>query len=189
MNQKPRLKKCKECGTKFKSFSIEHKCCCLDCGIAYGIKEAPKQKMKENRQAKKEFNSTDKTKLKADAQKLVNKYARLRDQYERGYVCCTCGHTTGQMDGGHFLPTSSYSPIRYNTNQIHQQCKRCNQYNGGMRAEYAVFMTQKYGKEYVESLEAFKGVQRRYDVVYYQKLIRVVTKKLKIVETKLKELQ
>jgi hypothetical protein len=55
-----------------------------------------------------------------------------------------------------------------------------------MRAEYTMFMTQKYGKEYVESLEAFKGIQRRYDVAYYQKLIRVVTKKLKIVEGKLK---
>ena len=159
--------------------------------VAYGNKTLSKNKQlkkKAHNKAKKDFNRSDKTWLKAEAQRLCNKYARFRDQLENGYGCRTCGQTTGQMDGGHFLPTSSYSAIRYNTNQIHQQCKRCNRWNGGMRDEYTVFMIDKYGEEYVANLKAQKNVLRSYSVEYYVKLIKVVSKKLKRVEKKLKEL-
>jgi hypothetical protein len=113
------------------------------------------------------------------AQKLVNRYARLRDFKENGLRCVTCSSTTGKRDGGHFLPTSGYSAIRYNTNQIHQQCVNCNQYNGGRPKEYRVFMIKKYGLEYVENLESSRNKTRSYSVEYYQKLIRVVRKKIK----------
>ena len=94
--------------------------------------------------------------------------------------CSACGHrNSGQFDGGHFLPTSGYSAIRYNTNQIHLQCKRCNRFNGGMPKEYRLFMINKYGLEYVEKLESTKIKTVLYSTEYYQKLIRVVRKKIK----------
>ena len=49
-------------------------------------------------------------------------------------------------------------------------------------------MIDKYSLEYVEKLEANKGVLRSYSVEYYQKLIKVVRKKIKKVELRLKNI-
>lgn len=162
--------------------------CSPTCGYEYSkqLKEKKQKKDKtEARIALREFKKSDKPVLKELAQKLINQYSRKRDEYENGLRCCTCGKTDGKFDGGHFLPTSGYSAIRYNTNQIHLQCVNCNQYNGGRYKEYRLFMIDKYGIEYVEALEATKTVQRGYSVEYYQKLIKVVRKKLEKVKKKL----
>ena len=171
-----RDKKCSYCGDLFPAFnSLQKFCFKNECIQEHNLTIKKKKANKEKRV----FKNSDLTTLKAKAQSLVNKYARFRDEKERGYKCCTCGHTGGQMDGGHFLPTSSYSAIRYNTNQIFLQCKKCNRFNGGMPKEYRLFMIDRYGLEYVEKLEATKNELRGYSIEYYQKLIRVVTKKLK----------
>jgi len=183
-----RQRTCKVCKNKFTpTRELQPTCSNIDCQIAYANKHLKKSELKKKREANKAkiaFNHNDKTWLKAEAQKLINKYARLRDERDRGYICCTCGHTTGQMDGGHFLPTSGYSAIRYNTNQIHLQCKKCNRFNGGMPKEYRVFMIKKYGIKYVKNLESTKNQLRSYSKEYYQKLIPIVRKKIKRLEKK-----
>lgn len=184
-----KLKSCKICKKKYRAERQLQQTCSVECSIEYGkqhLANKSKEKKKTARKELMEFNRNDKTVLKRKAQILINKYARLRDERERGYKCCTCNHSSGQMDGGHFLPTSGYSAIRYNTNQIHQQCKRCNRFNGGMPKEYRLFMINKYGLEYVEKLESKKNETRSYDIDYYVKLIRVVKKKIKKLEKSLK---
>lgn len=184
-----KLPKCKICKNEFvKTRPLQPTCTRYECMVDYAnqhLSKSVKEKKKQDTKAKKEFNQNDKVYLKELAQRLVNKYARMRDEKERGYVCCTCGHRGGQMDGGHFLPTSGYSAIRYNTNQIHQQCKNCNRFNGGKPKEYRVFMIDKYGLDYVEKLESIKNTTRSYSTEYYQKLIRVVRKKIKRLEARL----
>ena len=180
-------KTCSICKKKFTPIrQLQPTCNKYECLLEYANKHLSnkaKEVKTEQRKALKAFNDSDKTVLKRNAQMLINRYARLRDERERGLVCCSCSHRdSGQFDGGHFLPTSGYSAIRYNTNQIHLQCKNCNRFNGGRPKEYRVFMINKYGLEYVEKLEATKNVTRSYSVEYYQKLIRVVrekTRKLK----------
>jgi len=184
---------CKECKRKFTPDSnmfLPPTCEKMKCKIDYANKhlnKKAKEKKQVARKAIKQFNNSDKIVLKRNAQMLINKYARLRDQLENGYRCCTCPHTTGQMDGGHFLPTSGYSAIRYNINQIHQQCKRCNRFNGGMPKEYRVFMINKYGLEYVEKLESTKGELRSYSVEFYQRIIKILRVKIRKLEPKIKE--
>ena len=161
--------------------------CNYECAIEYAKQSEEKRRKKkktENRKAIKEFNNQDKKVLKELAQKLANKYGRLRDLYHNGHRCCTCSNT-GKMDGGHFLPTSGYSAIRYNVNQIHQQCVPCNRYNGGRPKEYRVFMVDKYGEDYVQQLESNKGVLRSYSEEYYQRFIKIARKKINRIEKKL----
>lgn len=177
-----KLPKCKICKNEFvKTRPLQPTCTRYECMVDYAnqhLSKSVKEKKKQDSKAKREFKQNDKVFLKELAQKIVNQYARMRDLKERGDVCCTCGFVGGQKDGGHFLPTSGYSAIRYNTNQIHIQCKRCNRFNSGMPKEYRLFMINKYGLEYVEKLEATRNVIRSYSTEYYQKLIRVVRKKL-----------
>ena len=47
-------------------------------------------------------------------------------------------------------------------------------------------MVDKYGEKYVENLEALKNITRSYSTDYLHKLIKVVSKKIKIVENMLK---
>lgn len=178
-------KTCRICHDRFTPTRTFQKNCSEGCDAIQKVRDREKVKKKENTKVKKEFHENDRVLLRAKAQKLVNKYARLRDQYENGYRCCSCGITKGKMDGGHFLPTSSYSAIRYNTNQIHQQCVGCNQYRNGMPIEYKKFMVNKYGDEYVNKLQLLKGVTRRYSTEYLQKLIKIVSRKIKIMEKKI----
>jgi len=185
----PKPKKCKICKEPFEPVrQLQPTCEKYECMVAYTekhLQKRQKEKTKQHNKDRKAFNESDKSFLKRNAQMLINKYARLRDYNENGLRCVTCDSKTGKRDGGHFLPTSGYSAIRYNTNQIHQQCVKCNQYQGGMPKEYRLFMIEKYGTEYVENLEAQKGVLRSYDVAYYQKLIRVVRKKIKKLEQRM----
>ena len=179
MNQKT----CKSCKQKFQPERQFQTTCSIECAIAYTNELQRKKKLKATQtinKEKKEHRANDRVILKELAQKLINQYARMRDKKERGLVRCTCGHReSGQFDGGHFLPTSGYSAIRYNTNQIHLQCKKCNRFNGGMPKEYRLFMIARYGVEYVEKLESTKNQTRQYSTEYYQKLIKIVRKKMK----------
>jgi hypothetical protein len=175
-------KKCKICKIKYVPERQLQQVCSPLCAIEYGNKHLAKNKLEKKKQInreKKDFNWEDKKWLKKTAQDEINRYARLRDNKERGLKCCTCPNNYGKMDGGHFLPTSGYSAIRYNTNQIHQQCVNCNRYNGGRRPEYTEFMINKYGPEYVENLEAMKNIIRPYSIEYYQRLIKIVRRKTK----------
>lgn len=188
---KPKQKTCKICKEKFvadPNLFCPPTCEKSECRYEYAMKHLNKKQKdvkKQNNVTKRAFKASDRSIIKAKAQRLVNRYARLRDQYENGIRCVTCDSTKGKRDGGHFLPTSGYSAIRYNTNQIFQQCVSCNQHNHGRPKEYRVFMVSKYGEEYVKNLEA-QNVTRSYSTEYLLKLIKVVSKKIKKMELKLK---
>ena len=166
MNQKPRAKACKECGTKFVPMRIGQHCCGLDCGIAYGIKEAPKQKMKENRQAKKEFNASDRQKLTKDAQTAFNTYIRTRD----GKKCISCKfepHVNDkgkwvdrQFHAGHYKSQGGNSALRFNELNVHAQCSICNNHLSGNLANYRMNLIEKIGLEKVQKLECDKATKR-----------------------------
>ena len=117
-----KLKKCRQCGEPFERNTkvITPFCsnlCELTAKAMSNLKEIKKQKAKEKR----EFRQNDKPKLMQKCQSLANKYARIRDE-RLGRGCITCGTKNAKWDGGHFLPTSTYSSIRFYTLQIHKQC-------------------------------------------------------------------
>jgi len=175
--KKPRKKKCKNCNDWFTPEREMQTTCGIPCAIAYANKDNVKQK--EINKQKREFRQSDKTILKEKVQKLANKYGRLRE-FSRGNVfCVTCGAKNVKFDGGHFLPTSTYPSIRYYTLQINPQCVNCNQYNGGKPKEYREYMIKRFGLKKVEDLEAQHRVSRKYTVEYYQKYLRVMSKRLK----------
>ena len=93
--------------------------------------------------------------LKADLQKLVNRYCRLRDCDDVGGNCISCGkwYPIAKLDGGHFL-ASTYSAVRYDERNINAQCSFfCNRMKSGNIHEYRIGMIEKYGLEVVEELE------------------------------------
>lgn len=95
-------------------------------------------------------------KLKKTTQDLANRYARLRDCFGKlGTNCISCEKwfLFEELDGGHFIPTTS-SAIRFDERNINAQCRRCNRFLHGNPRHYAKGMVRKYGQDVVDDLEA-----------------------------------
>lgn len=176
-------KTCRYCKEKFTPFnSLQPFCFKEDCIKAHN----KVTREKKQRKVKKEFKENDKTLLRRKIQALANKYGRLLD-YKRWSVegCITCNIKTGKVDGGHFLPTSTYPAIRYYAKQIKCQCIGCNQYRGGMPVEYDIKMRELYGNEFVDNLRSKHRESSNYSIEYMQKYIRVIGKRIKKLELRL----
>lgn len=169
-------KKCRYCKEKFTPFnSLQPFCFKEEC-----IKSHNKEKReKKARKAKKEFRENDKKTLLQLAQKIVNKYVRLRDLDK---PCISCGTTQAKWDAGHFESQGGNGQLRFNTINIWKQCYRCNQKLSSNRAMYRPALIEKIGLERVEQLECDHST-RKYDVEYLQRLIKVFRKKIKLYET------
>lgn len=187
MRQRKRCKN-KECNKLFTPTRDFQKCCCYECDIKFLddkdnlkslINETKKRNVKEANKKRSEFKMSDKSLLREKVQKLANRYGRLREFSRGNNFCVSCGNTNCKFDGGHFLPTSTYPKIRYNTLQINPQCVKCNRYNGGSFKEYRVYMIKRFGIKYVEKLESTHRESANYSVVYLQKYLRIMGKRIK----------
>lgn len=61
-------------------------------------------------------------KLKAALQEKVNKYIRLRDA---GKPCISCGEYS-TLQAGHYYAVCGYDGLRFDVDNIHGECARCN---------------------------------------------------------------
>ena len=68
------------------------------------------------------------SKLLIEARKAVHLYIRKRDA---GKPCVSCGDFYGQKDPGHYYKAETYSQLKFNTDNIHMQCQKCNGYEQG----------------------------------------------------------
>ncbi len=103
-------------------------------------------------------------KLTQEAQQAFNAYIRERDRDE---PCISCGEMNppiyrgGQWDAGHYLTVGAHPELRFNEQNAHKQCKKC---NGGagyrfgrtqktVSEEYRMRLVFRIGPEAVEWLE------------------------------------
>jgi len=171
---KRRKKKCKHCKIWFEPERDNQLVCeNIECAISYGkvLKE------KQQRQTKKAFNQTDKSKLRDSAIFYFNKFIRLRDKY---LPCVSCGHTHGrQFHAGHFKPAGANPQLRFNELNVHKQCSICNNYKSGNLADYRIELINRIGLKNVEALDIDRSI-KKYSVDDYKNII--VKYKLKIKE-------
>jgi hypothetical protein len=77
-------------------------------------------------------------KLKKDLDKVFNRYIRFRDT-EDGYgVCISCGHGKPfeELDAGHFYAKQGYDGLRYNEDNVHAECRKCNRFDDSHLISY-----------------------------------------------------
>ena len=90
-----------------------------------------------------------------EAQAAFNAYIRARDE---GLPCISCGSLPeqkrgGTMDAGHYRSTGSSPELRFEENNCHAQCVKCNRYLSGVAVDYRIGLIQRIGIEAVERLE------------------------------------
>ena len=177
----PKRKRCKCCRKMFTPTRPMQTVCSFECSIEHSKK--PKVQKAYQLEAKKELakKHPDKSKLLKQAQTLVNRYVRLRDKNK---PCISCGHKGNrQIHGGHFRPAGQVPQLRFYTLNIFAQCSICNNYKSGNLNEYRESLINRFGIEFVESLES-NHETKKYSPEYLERLKEVFSKKIKLYERK-----
>ena len=151
-----KTKKCKICPEKFIPRTTTQAVCSPKCAL-HLAKQLSSRKQKHQEKAERAAWNKRKADVKPlkhweDAtQRVVNDYIRERD---RDLPCISCGTwITVQWEAGHFRSRGAASHLRYNEDNIHKQCHRCNAELSSNAIPYRAALVVKIGHERVEALE------------------------------------
>lgn len=137
-------KKCAICRATFSPRNSLQRVCGLGCAITYGNKVSIKK-------AKQKLDDSDIKVLTKRAQTVFNAYIRLRDA---GRPCISCGTSRAiSYHAGHYRSVGAMPAMRFNENNCHLQCSRCNTHLSGNLIEFRKGLISRYGVEYVDKLE------------------------------------
>ena len=104
---------------------------------------------------------------------VFNRFIRNRDRDES---CISCGNFT-TLQAGHYYSAGRFPALRFNENNVHGQCLKCNYYESGNLINYRKNLIHKIGIEEVEKLdrvaEQSKQNQFKWDALY---LIEIIEK-------------
>ena len=130
--------------------------CSPKCAIK--VPKVQKQKQIKVIKERKEALKTKKD-VKKDVERVVNEYIRERDK-DQG--CISCGVTTcyPYFHAGHFVAVGANESIRFEPDNIHKQCAKCNTHGGGMYGPYRINLIKKIGLDRVEWLEGPHPVKK-----------------------------
>ena len=190
--------KCKQCGTyRSAEITVKHPagrfCSDTDCVLDYIKTTQERDRAARARKARKAKGENDKarrsqhradkervkplTKLRSEAQAVVNRYVRLRD-YSLGCVSCDKPPTWwGQWHASHFHPTGRSSGLRFNLWNIHKSCSQCNTHLSGNLRSYEPELINRIGIDKFNFLDANSNTPTKYSPEYLRKVKRVFAKK------------
>lgn len=160
-------RKCKICGTVFEKQRPLQFVCSPACGIEYRRAQFRKAVVKAEREAKrKERAKTAAMRHKLEtipeltkkAQAAFNRYIRLRD---RGKPCISCGKPwKDNFQACHYIPAGRSNKLRFDEDNVHGGCVRCNLYESGNLRGYRIGLIGRIGVERVEQLETDHEVRK-----------------------------
>lgn len=145
INYKPKKKKCKQCSKEFLPYVPLQIVCSPACALEFNSKKQVTKRVKEMKKALVTHQSSIQL-----LQTLFNTSIRLRDRNEN---CISCGGKLGdKFDAGHFFSCGAYPNLRFNEDNVHAQCVRCNQHLHGNIAEYAKGLLIRIGQDRFDKL-------------------------------------
>lgn len=177
-------KKCKSCKAYFKpQRSTTEVVCSYSCALEYA-KQLKRTQQKDLNKAREEIVSLrkiNKLNQKLSHQiklttKVVHEYIRLRD---KGKKCITCNSLLiDNYDAGHCYHASKSNALRFDFDNIHGQCMKCNRYEDGKfevyinnlpdrigRARFNALMSSyKFSLKYIHKWDAFALKEIRQEV-------------------------
>ena len=163
-----RSRKCKSCKTEFTPTRPMQKVCSPECAYTLVKEKAEqvrrKEAIKDRLSVRKRLDAMQTLpQLVKRAQTAFNSFIRARDF---GKPCISCGIELtqsgigGGVDCGHFRSVGSAPNLRFEENNAHAQCKRCNRYLGGNAIEYRKRLIERIGLAEVERIEADQTVRK-----------------------------
>ena len=120
-----------------------------------------KSEIKRKEMSNRKIALRDKSWYTKEAQKWFNKYIRLRDNTCSDHNCISCNRPLRKdfrlyghlFDAGHYLSVGARPNLRFNEDNCHAQCVKCNRELSGNAAEYRINLVARVGQERVDKLE------------------------------------
>jgi hypothetical protein len=110
------------------------------------------------------------------AQLVFNKYIRERDKEQ---PCISCKQKPKKVNAGHFWNANNHWNVRFDEDNVHVQCERCNSYLSGNLLEYRTNLLTKIGAERFNELEARARVTRKFTKDELKEIIKTYKQKIK----------
>jgi hypothetical protein len=169
-------KKCRYCKSEFTPFNSLQKCCTNYECIKQAVKDAElKTWNKKKTKLKKDLMTTsDWLKI---AQQTFNKFIRERD---KGKMCISCGqHINGVKHASHYYSAGGHSNVRFNENNVHVSCYKCNVELSGNLLNYQIAIRDKIGGEELMKLHELAHITKKWTIEELQEINTVYKEKLK----------
>jgi hypothetical protein len=160
--------RCKNCKEKFEPIRFNHKYCLKDECVRAFVAEAKEKQWKQTKTRMKVDLETVQDIVKA-AQIVFNKYIRERDKDE---LCISCKHKPKKENAGHFWNANNHWNVRFDEDNVHLQCERCNSFLSGNLIEYRANLITKIGQERFDQLEARAREIRKFTKDELKELIK-----------------
>jgi hypothetical protein len=173
-----KTRKCKYCYAEFTPYTSLQKNCFHDLCVKAMIKEHEvKQWNKKKTKLKKDLMTTsDWLKI---AQQTFNAFIRKRDQ---GFHCISCGQKPKKINAGHYFSAGGHSNLRFNEDNVHLQCEKCNQFLSGNLLNYQIGIEKRIGGERLLQLHELAHVTKKWTIEELQEINTVYKEKLKILK-------
>lgn len=142
---------------------------------------------KQNLKARKaRLKETDRGYWLKALQKEVNKFIRLRD---KGMPCIACGtEWKPSFQASHFIPQGRSSFLRFNVDNIHAGCIKCNLFVGGGNIHgYRPRLVDKIGYERVEWLESHQYQIKKWDISELKEMLKFYRMKNREIENEVQD--
>lgn len=181
----------KGCGnfTKYRTFGLCNNCLSdflfeTDAGkLILEKRIIPKAKNNISKEQKKiDSENRESLKTKKDylliAQKVFNTYIRLRD---KGKPCISCDKflKDNDINASHYFSVGSSPNLRFNEDNVHNSCIKCNKELHGNISEYAIRLPFKIGKERFEQLIQDRNKPALYSINEIKEIISIYKEKIK----------
>lgn len=172
------MPRCKNCKDKFVVKYFLQKYCMEKDECIKAFVDAKKtteinekvSKMKENLISHKDY-----IKL---FQSVFNTFIRMRDADK---PCVSCGvERCEEYHAGHFL-ASTYQYHRFNENNVHKQCSKCNTHLRGNLIPYRIELIKRIGLAEVEYLEDSRHMMLEITIPELKEKIKEYKEKIKII--------
>ena len=169
-------RKCLVCKDKFMPKNSTQIVCSPSCAVEYMKKQRTKEWQKEKKVIKQSL-ETKKDVLKA-AQIVFNTYIRLRDK-DKPCISCDKPYREKDINASHFYSVGAYPNLRFNEDNVHNSCIRCNKDLHGNINEYTLRLPNRIGIERYNKLveDRNKPLKLSFDEV--KELIAIYKQKIK----------
>lgn len=169
------MPRCKVCKEKFEAKFFNQKSCFNPKCIIEFNEMTQRNKWKKRKKDLREKLKTN-SDFRKDLQVLVNSFVRLRDKEKS---CISCNRKlNAKYDAGHYRSQGGNPELRFNEDNIHAQCVRCNRDLHGNLIDYRINLIKRIGIEKVEWLES-KQDPKHYSIPELKEMIIEYKQKIK----------
>ena len=172
------MKKCKHCKERFTPLHFNQKYC-LKPECAKVWVDNVKEKQWKKRKSEMKENLTTVQGYVKEVQKVFNEYIRKRD---KGLPCISCGKKIQENEtvhASHYKPAGTCWATRFNEDNVHVSCVKCNNFLSGNLSEYRIRLVEKIGIERVEEVERLSATTKKFTIDELKEIINIYKNKLK----------